>query len=192
MADRTAPYEQIRNKPLSKLSDATGRLITRTVTIPGLKDHDGKPITVDTTLDIQEIDTDWISGIVDFDYSTEPQVFGNHPHAVGPLRHWLPDAYPLPAFPASRRDAQHYVTRMLVHRDLGGWVTLPTDSNTLEIRPPRFNQISGFGTDEYRRQAWFSTIREYLPFQADIWWDDAHDVGRIRPTRKDADDRPTP
>lgn len=185
MADRTAPYAEIRNRQLTSVSDAQGRLITRTVTIPGLTNADGSPVTVDTTMDIQEIDYDTVTGVIDFDYSTAPQIYGNHPHAVGPLREWLPDAYPLPEFPASRRDAQHAMLRMFAKHNLSGWVTLPTDSNALELRPVRFNQVSGLGTAEYRRMAWFACIREYLPFQADIWWDDAHDLARVRPTRKD-------
>lgn len=185
MADRTRPYAEIRNRRLTRVSDATGRLITRTVTIPGLTNADGSPFTVDTTMDIQEIGYDTVSGIIDFDYSTEPQIFGNHPHAIGPLREWLPDAYPLPEYPQHREGAFRALASMMARHDLGGVIVRPdVEGRTLEIHPPRFAQIQGIGTDEYRRQAWFACIREYLPFQADIWWDDAHDVARVRPSRK--------
>lgn len=176
MTDRTAPYQKFDNKT-----------ITRPVVIPGLTNKDGSPLTVDTTLDVQEIDSDWVSGILDYDYGSDPRVYGNHPHAEGPLRHWLPDAYPLPDYPATEKGVNTALRRMMGHHDLGGFIIhRPDAGRAVEIMPPDFQP--GLGTEEYRRQCWFSTIREYLPFRADIWWDDAHDVARIRPFREDDSD----
>lgn len=183
--DRTAPIRNIRRTPLNGISDIMTRNITHTVAIPGLTmpaQKGGGPLTVKRTYTVHEIAEEWVSVVVDYEFGDEPTVYGNHPAAVGPLREILPDAYPQRPFPKLRRAMRDGVVSMLAHHDLGGWVVMPIiDDRTLEIHPPAFHSISGFGTIEYRLQRWIAAVREYFPYQADLWWDEANDVIRIRP-----------
>lgn len=180
MTDRTAPFQKIRNTPLGPTTSATGRAITKTVQIPGLFGPGNKPVTVDVTYDIQEIDFDWVSVIVDYQYDSDPTVYGNHPNAVGPLRELLPTEYALPPYPKSRRVARDKVVSMLAHHDLGGWVLTDFEYSTRNLRievPTRIRP-----GDEQGERHFLALVREYIPFDAYVWWDVDNRVVRIRPT----------
>lgn len=179
---RTAPFEAIRSAPINDITDTSARMITHTVVIPGLTAKTGGPLTVKRTYVIDDIAAEWVSVVIDFEFGGEPTVYGNHPHAIGPLRELLPDAYPQKNYITTRRSVRDGVVSMLAHHDLGGWVVMPViDDRTLEIHPPAFSQISGIGTLEYRLQCWIAAVREYFPYKADLWWDADNDVIRVRP-----------
>lgn len=174
--DRTAAFEAIRKAPINDLSSFEVRCITHTVCVPGLTTRTGGPLTVERTYILDEIDHDWVSVILDFEFGDAPVVYGNHPYAVGPLREILPYALPQRPFPKTQRAARDMVVSMLSHHDLGGWVLAPViDSRTLEIKLP-----SRVDTD-YERRRYFATVREYFPFQADIRWDADNERIRVRP-----------
>lgn len=177
--DRTAAFTAIRKAPINDLSDFKVRTITHTVAIPGLTlpaSKGGGPLTVERTYTIDEIDHDWVSVVVDYEFGDGPVVYGNHPFAVGPLREILPHALPQKPFPKTQRVARDMVVGMLSHHDLGGWVLTPVvDSRTLEIKPP-----SRVDSDIEKRR-YYATVREYMPFQADVWWDADNERIRVRP-----------
>lgn len=173
--DRTAAFAAVRSAPINDLTDFTCRTITHTVAIPGLTARGGGPLTVERTYVIDEIDHDWVSVIIDFEFGDPPVVFGNHPMAIGPLREILPSALPQKPFPKTQRAARDMVVTMLAQHDLGGWVLTPvTDSRVLEIKPP--TRVDS----DYEKNRYFATVREYFPFEADLWMDD-DDVIHVRP-----------
>lgn len=183
MDDRTAPFQQIPVTSLGNITHSTGRVITHSVVLPGLVKQGGGPVAVDVTYDVHEIDHDWVSVIVDYAYDCDPTVYGNHPLAVGPLRDLLPDAYPLLDYPRSRRAARDKVVSMLAHHDLGGWVLTSSEwsQRNIDIHFP--NRI----ITEAQRQEYFAHIREYFPFEAQIWLSNEENVIRVKPKRKEAD-----
>lgn len=177
MAARTEAFTAIRSAPINDLTSFEVRSITHTVVIPGLTARGGGPLTVKRTYVIDEIAYDWVSVIVDYEFGDAPAVYGNHPLAVGPLREILPEGLPQKPYPALRRSLRDGVVRMLAHHDLGGWVTMPViDDRTLEIKPPVHVN------SDIQKRRYFATVREYFPYKADLWWDDAADVIRVRPT----------
>lgn len=179
--DRTAPFQEIRPTPLSSVNAHQAQNIVHTVEIPGLTKKDGTPLTVDVTFTLDEIDHDWVSAVRDYEFGDGPVVFGAHPFAVGPLREILPDAYPLPEFPQHPRTARDKIVSVMVQHNLGGWVVIGM-SGTLEYRfPQRQNGLNE--NPEYMRRRYFGILREYLPFQADIWMDEDRDVITIRRPR---------
>lgn len=179
MPDRTAAFTAIRKAPINDLTSFEVRSITHTVVIPGLTARGGGPLTVKRTYVIDEIEYDWVSVIVDYEFGDAPVVYGNHPLAVGPLREILPESLPQKPYPTLRRAARDMVVSMLAHHDLGGWVTQPViDDRTLEIKPP--TRV----TSDIEQRRYFAAVREYFPYKADLWWDDAADVIRVRPARE--------
>ena len=176
--DRTAPFQEIRATPLSSVNAHEARNIIHTVEIPGLTNKDGGPLTVDTTFTIDEIDHDWVSVIRDYEFGDAPLAYGNHPAAVGPLRDVLPESYPLPRFTGHIRSARNKIISVLTRHNLGGWATIGSD-NVIEYRfPDRQNGLQE--SPKSLRRRYFALLREYLPFQADIWIDEARDLIVIR------------
>lgn len=181
--DRTAAFTAIRSAPINDITSMDARTITHTVAIPGLTAPGGGPLTVKRTYVLDEIAEDWVSVVLDFEFGDPPVVYGNHPLAIGPLREILPDALPQDPFPQAQRVARDAVVSMLVQRKISGWVLMPAlDHRTLEVK------LTNAATKE-EETAQFNTIREYFPFQADLWWDDAHNMIRVRPSREDKGER---
>lgn len=181
MADRTAPFAALPLEPLSSISQDTGRIIRKDVTIPGLKKHDGGPVIVEVTYTLVEIGYDWVSVIMDHQYGTEPVVYGSHVNAVGPLRELLPDAFPLPAYPETRQEARNQVVSMLMGHDLGGWVLADSEYSTRNLRvelPARFGRLHGAGLEPEIRY-YVACVTEYMPFRALVRWDGDNDCIRI-------------
>lgn len=184
MADRTAPFAAIRQSALSRVNDHTARNITHHVAIPGLKKRDGSPLVIEVTYTVEEIGYDWASFIVDYQFDSDPVVYGNHPMAIGPLREILPEAYRLPDYPANLNDARAALRKVIAHHDLGGTlVTGDADGRTMEYYLSAHNTL-GENRDMRARRA-TTLIQEYVPFSADVWWDDANEVVRIRPARNE-------
>lgn len=181
MTDRTAPFQQIPITPLGNTTYCTGQVITHRVPVPGLVKSGGGDVIVDVTYEVHETEYDWVAVIVDHEYDSDPTIYGNHPLAVGPLRELLPDAYPLPDYPKTRRVARDQVVSMLAYRDLGGWVLTSSEwsQRNLDIHfPVRI-------VTDAQRQQYFAQVREYLPFEAQIWLSNEEDVIRIKPKREE-------
>lgn len=182
--DRTAPFELIPLTPISQVNDHQGRLIRQPqVEVPGLAKHNGgQPVMVDGTVyDIEEIGHDWVAVHVDFDYDGDLHYYGNHNLSEGPLRELLPNAYPLPAYPATKREAMQTLRRMIGAHDLGGWI-MESDlrsSKALYVQPPK-----AIWNDQEDLDRYFAILNEYMPFQADVRWVtvEGHSVIRVRPT----------
>lgn len=183
--DRTAPFDLVPHTQLSRVSDATAQIITRHVTIPGLFKPGGGPVIVDVTYTLEEIEHDYVGVIVDFAYDCDLRYFGNHPQAEGPLRMLLPDSYPLPDFPRTKREARSLLRTLLGHHDLGGWVTESDlkSSKTLYVTPPR-----NIWDDQERLDHYFAVVNEYVPFNAEVTWSKLEAVAaiRIRPHRQES------
>ena len=175
--DRTAPFDLIPHTLLSRVGDATAQTITRSVAIPGLTKPGGGLVHVDVTYTLEEIEHDYVGVIVDFAYDCDLRYFGNHPQAEGPLRFLLPDAFPLPDFPKTKREARSQLRQFLGHHNLGGTVS-ETDlkgSKTLYVTPPLAISDDQQALDDY-----FAVINEYLPFSAEVLWSKLQGVAAIR------------
>lgn len=182
MTDRTAPFAAIRQSAYNRVTDQTGQNITHHVSIPGLKTRKGAPMVVAVTYTVHEVAEDWASFIVDFQFDSDPVIYGNHPMACGALREILPASYELPDYPATVRTARELVRNMLIHHNLGGHLfTGDADGRTLEYHPAE----SARDNRTLHHAGVTALIREYIPFRADVWWDDAHEVVRIRPERNE-------
>lgn len=182
MSDRTAPFARIRQSAFNKVTDQTGQNITHHVIIPGLKNSKGEPLVVAVTYTVHEVAEEWASFIVDYQFDSDPVVYGTHPLAVGPLREILPAAYELPDYPANMDTARRQLRDMLRRHNLGGYiVTGDAEGRTLEYHP---NDTTTDDPD-YRNATITALVREYVPFRADVWWDEAHNVVRIRPPRSE-------
>jgi hypothetical protein len=179
MTKRTAPFTQIKEQPLTTISAWAGIVIRRQVELPGLIRRGGGPVTVDVTYTVEEIADDWVSVIVDHQYDSDPQIYGNHPLAVGTLRDLLPEAYPLPSFPRRRRVSRNKIVDVLMMLGCGGTVAPRRGSCAVDIHLPN---LPSDQVDSY-----LSTVNEYLPFDALAWADLAKGVIHIQP-RKDCDD----
>lgn len=177
MTYRTAPLDAIRKSSISRVNYAPAQNITHHVTIPGLRNPDGSPVVVEKTFTVHEVAEDWASFIVDFEFGSDPVVYGNHPCAVGPLREVLPASYELPDYPANVYEARFKLRTMLCrHRLEGDLIVADADGQTLEYH---------FPDGDVHRASVAATIREYIPFQADVWYDEANDVVRVRPARNE-------
>lgn len=168
MANRTAP-----------LAALPSRTITHKVPLPGLAHADGSRILVHVTFEIREIAEDWVSVMIDGEYDQPLVIFGAHPHARNALRFLLPEAYPVAPYPASSQAAVSRVVSMLVRHGDGGTV-LPSrlpGSREISVAPPGWIKAD----DHLSEQAYFATLREYMPFQAAMHWDAPHRRVRIRP-----------
>lgn len=179
---RTAPFTAIRESALSKVNDHTARNITHHVAIPGLKKRDGSPMVVETTYTVHEIDEDWASFIVDYQFDSDPVVYGNHPLAIGALREILPASYELPDYPADVYVARTTLRDMLQDHEISGWLIIgDKDGRTLEFVPTS----TARDNHDLHHRTLTAFIREYVPFRADVWWDESHAVVRIRPQRNE-------
>lgn len=183
---RTDPFELI---PVTRLSSGhLARLVQHpAVEVPGLaRRPGGTPVTVPGTVyDIVEIEHDYVTAHVDYDYDPESlHYFGNHTLAEGPLREILPDAYPLPDYP-TKREARDAVRRLLTMSTAGGFVVESDlrSSRALYVTPPMH-----VGGDQLELDKYFARLNEYVPFRAELAWckvDGEHAI-RIRPKGESA------
>lgn len=180
---RTEAFDTVAATPLGMLTTTLARTITQTVAIPGLTNtKTGEPLTVDRSYTIDEVDNEWVSVIVDYEFGDAPVIYGNHPNAIAPLREILPHhpQYAQADYPATARSAARILdAKVLRPRDMGGWATTPNggENRVVEVELPWAARAGG-AWDERR---YFHAVREYLPFKADIWYDEARHTIVIRP-----------